>query len=143
MNQTRPHTAEFLDAVKTIQSRGVTRDQAWSIAVGLFPKSHHQLVIENSLPEGAQLSADGKSIVSDWPVTPDVLAKLGLPRDASKQEYDLYHRAEAVQVTPDIAAVVVRELIQFSQITHATTFQEALAFLNKHKPALYELAVKP
>ena len=96
MNLTRSHTAEFLEAVKMIQSRGVTRDQAWNIAAGVFPQLHHQVVLANSLPEGAQLSDDGKSIIPDWPVTPDTLRKLGLPADASKQEYELYHRAEAV-----------------------------------------------
>ncbi len=82
-------------------------------------------------------------MVMDWPVTPDVLAKLGLPDDATQEEYQLYRRAEEADVTPQIAALVVRELIQFSQITHATTFQDALAFLQKHKPELYQLALQP
>ena len=137
------HTQEFLKYVRLVQTRGVPRGQAWEIAVGVMPRVHEQVVLENSLPAGAQLSPDGKVIVADWPVTPDTLRKLGLPMDASKQEYETYHRAEAVKVTPDIAALLVRELIQFSQITHATTFKEALAFLQKHRPELHKLAIQP
>ena len=137
------NTQEFLRRVNLIESRGVTRKQAWDIAVGTAPQLHYQVVLENSLPKGAQLSPDGKVIVPDWPVTPDVLRKMGLPEDASQQEYETYHRAEAVKVTPDIAALLERELIQFSQITHATSFKDALAFLQKHKPGLYKLAIQP
>lgn len=142
MTPTRLHTSEFLTAVKTIQARGVTRAQAWNIAVGVFPQAHQQVVLENSLPEGAQLLEDGKAIISDWPVTPDALRKLGLPLDASKQEYDLYHRAAALKVTPDIAALLVRELLQFRQLEHASTFAEAMEYLDKHRPELHKLALQ-
>lgn len=143
MKQLTIKTHEFLEAVRLIEARGVTRKQAWDIATGTLPRLHQQVALENSLPAGAQLSADGQSIVSDWPVTPEVLAKLGLPRDATQQEYLLYRRAEAVEPTPEIAALLVRELIQFSQIKHATTFSEGLEFLQKHKPQWHAMAVKP
>ena len=143
MKLLQPNTVNFLANVHTIQARGVTRDKAWSIAAGVFPWLHRQVVLENSLPEGAKLSADGQSIIGDWPVTPDALRKLGLPTDATQQQYDLYHRAESVEVTPEIAAIIVRELLQFRQLDHAATFQESLDYLNKYKPELYKLAVQP
>lgn len=138
------HTADFLARVEHIESRGVSRSQAWEIATGTFPRMHYQVVLENSLPDGAQLSPDGRVLVQDWPVNAEVLKKLGLPvAGTSKEEYQLYRRAESTPLTPEIAAVVVRELIQFSQITHATTFNEALDFLKKNKPELHKLATKP
>lgn len=143
MRQITLKTFEFLDAVKTIEARGVTRRQAWDIAAGTMPRLFDQVALENSLPEGAMLSPGGDMIVSDWPVSPDVLRKLGLPTDASQQEYETYSRAESVKVSRDIAALLVRELIQFSQITHATTFKEALEFLKKHRPELHKLATAP
>jgi hypothetical protein len=142
MKQLTLNTADFLDRVATIERRGVSRKQAWDIARGGNPSLHHLVALENSLPKDAMLSPDGEQILTEWPVAPEVLQKLGLPADASQAEYSLYRRADTVEVTADIAALLVRELVQLLQIKHAATFRDALDYLEQHKPAIFKAATQ-
>ena len=96
-----------------------------------------------ALPGGASGSAqDGQDLTTGWPVTKDVLAKMGLPEDATAAEYNLFRRAANVKLTPDVAAVVLKTTIQALQLQHATTFKDAMALLKQRFPEIHAAALE-
>ncbi len=113
-------------------------ERAWNLT-GFH---HPGLFTTNDDLKGVTPSADGTQLTPGWPAPPERLKQLGLPLQTSEDAFRLFSLAEDTKLTPEIAAVVVRTLIQFSQIERALNFEEAMAHVSKHRPELYQSALQ-
>lgn len=139
-------TAERISAAVKEQARrhgfDVATNDGYNRAYELAKRTHPALFAANEMPDQANLTPDGQSLVPDWPVPVEVLAKLSLPAKATREQYQLYQLAEQTEVTPEIAAVMVRAVIQYSQLARAISFDEALEHFQKHRPEIYRAAAE-
>ena len=100
-------------------------------------------VNEGNLPRGAELSSDGQRLVGDWPVPPSVLGALGLPMNATREEFEIFKAASKVtELEPQVAAKVIVLLIQFSQVFGGVKFAAVMAEVKKRFPELHSAVNK-
>jgi hypothetical protein len=120
----------------------ITTNDGYNRAYTAARLNNPGLFATNDGPANTTTSHDGQQLNGDWPVPPEKLAKLGLPVIATREQYQLFKLASETKMTPEIAAVVVRTLIQFSQLDRALGFDEAMEHLKKHRPEIYKLALE-
>lgn len=113
----------------------------YNIAFAAARRARPELFAINDALKGVTASADGTQLTPGWPAPPERLRKLGLPLNTTEDAYRLFSLADETKLTPEIAAVVLRTLIQFSQIERALTFDEAMLHVAKHRPELYKSAL--
>lgn len=149
-NDRKPTAAVALEnAIQVRMNSGKTKSQALYQVILEEPLVYQayrveggSLALDNTLPENTRLSPNGQRLHTKWPVHKNVLAALGLDPAATREDYEIYRVAEETEITPEIAAVIVRQLVQFGQITNAFSIGEALAHLQKHHPEIYKLALE-
>ena len=113
----------------------------YNTAYAAARRAKPELFATNDDLKGVTASADGTQINPGWPAPPERLKKLGLPINTTEDAYRLFSLADDTKLTPEIAAVAVRTLVQFSQIERALNFEEAMAHVQKHRPELSKLAL--
>ena len=94
------------------------------------------------LPKGATLSADGQHLRSGGKPSGQELMDLGLPLNASEEAIRIFRAAEQVNLTPEIAALVVRTIVQLGQTEGGLPFDAALDHLKQTRREIYEEARK-
>lgn len=140
-----PSALAFTAKVRELEATGLQFDSAWSEARRRFPSLHSAMnaVNEGNLPRGAELSSDGQRLVGDWPVPPSVLGALGLPMNATREEFEIFKAASKVtELEPQVAAKVIVLLIQFSQVFGGVKFAAVMAEVKKRFPELHSAVNK-
>ena len=127
---------EFIDMVNE-KMRGQHLDwhTAWRRCKALRPDLYATMEAAN---EKLQTSVDGQRVYPAWPVPPGVLSAMGLPQNATQEQYKIYQTAEKTRVTPEIAAVVVHAIIRFEQLQSGVSFDTVMAHLQRRRPELFK-----
>jgi hypothetical protein len=101
-----------------------------------------ELFAVNELPDNCELSLDGELLSPKWPVTPAMLLSLGLPIQATREQYCIAVAAEKLEITPQIAAKIIMSIVEFGRITEGVGFTTAFANLRKHRPEIFKALKK-
>lgn len=99
--------------------------------------------VANELPAKSEIIEDGQKLLPNtWPVPGTVLQEMGLSLAATQEQYRMYLAADegAEQLTPAIAAFVLRTIIQSGQLSSGQNFDAAYAFVQQHFPDLFAAA---
>lgn len=140
-----PATQRFnAEVAELAEAEGLQFDTAWGETKRRNPSLYGQMQAanESALPRGAELSADGQRLVGNWPVPATVLASLGLPLTASREQFEIFKAASKVtELEPEVAAKCIVFLVQHGQLTQGVPFDALLASVRKHFPLLF-VAVK-
>jgi hypothetical protein len=132
---------KFQEAVNEQMSR---TGQDYHTAYLRVKKLHPELVTEMvnaaqaTLPPKVTPSVDGQRLIPPWPVPPEVLTSIGLPMNATREQYEVYKAAEQVTLTPEIAAFVIKQVIQHSQVSGGKKFEDVFDYLKIHQPAMFK-----
>lgn len=142
MKHLHPATQKFATAVQELmRTEGVTYDVAWSEVkrrnrLTLFRDM--EAVNESALPRGAEISGDGQHLTGDWPVAPLILASLGLPLSASREEFEIFKLAsKVVDIPPPMAAKCIALIVQFNQLNGGGSFDSLMESVRRHFPKLF------
>jgi hypothetical protein len=134
-NATQQRTKEALSFVNERMERfGEDYTTAFCAARKLKP----QLFANDGGAVKAELIEDGQMLVPDgWPVPPQVLFNMGLPTNATREQYEMYKLADSATITPEIAAYVLRACIQCGQLNQGGDFAGTFDVVQKHFPDLF------
>jgi hypothetical protein len=114
----------------------------YNLAFAAARRANPVLFATNDTLKGVEASSDGTQLNPGWPAPPERLKKLGLPLNTTEDAYRLFSLADETKLSPEIAAVVVRTLVQFSQIERSLSFDEAMVHIGKYRPELYRFALE-
>lgn len=143
IEQDRPYAAnrnESRHAIVNVKmAGGLSYDEAWQAASRENPALFN--TVSAGAPKGVKVSHDGQELITGEKPTPAQLQALGLPMVATADEVRIYRAAQQAELTPEVAALVVRWNVEEGQL-EGHSFDDEIANLQNHEPNLWALALK-
>jgi hypothetical protein len=124
-----------------MNSKGLDYNRAWIAASKERPELF-QNDLANDVPPGVKIVAEGQQLVPNWPPPASRLLELGLPLNVTREQYDLWQAAADAEITPEVAAYVIKIMLQSEQILKGTKFDDIFEFLKGKFPELFLAAKK-
>lgn len=135
--------ADRREKMTTLVNANMARGMSYDDAFNLVMRENVSLSNEMSgLPKGSTMSADGQHLRSGGKPSGQELMDLGLPQNASDEAVRIFRAAEQVKLTPEIAALVVRTIVQLGQMEGGLPFDAAMDHLKQARKELYAEARK-
>jgi hypothetical protein len=131
--------ASRLSMVNAKMAEGKDYDTAWNEAKRENPGLFN--AVSAGAPKGVKMSHDGQELITGAKPTPEQLSALGLAMNATDEEIRIFRTAAQAELTPEIAALVVRTNVEEAQTTGGGFFDAALQRVKDEEPKLFKLAL--
>jgi hypothetical protein len=120
-------------------AEGKDYDTAWREAARENPGLFN--TVSAGAPKGVKMSHDGQELITGAKPTPEQLLALGLAMNATDEEIRIFRTASQAELTPEIAALVVRTNVEEAQASGGGFFDAALKQIKDEEPKLFKLAL--